>query len=158
LRLEQNVVRPTDQNQMFDIVAPDEHELALPVEAECVDQPEPGLAGPSARNAQPMSERQPVKNRQNDKGGDPAGQKEADLQDPIVRERKVTQPLHAQSKISAPGRDKPLFKFARQRRFRLRRRRKIACAPVSQTGAPPACAPNPIGARSCHIHNKTRSR
>ncbi len=53
---------------MFDVVAPDEHELALPVEAECVDQPEPRLTGPSARNAQPMSERQPVKDRQNDKG------------------------------------------------------------------------------------------
>jgi hypothetical protein len=88
---------------MFHVVAPDEHQLALPVEAECVDQPEPRLAGPSAGNAQPLSKRQPVKNRQNDKGGDRASQKEADLQDPIVRERKVTQPLHAQSKTSAPG-------------------------------------------------------
>ena len=103
LRLEQNVVRPADHDQVFDIVPPDEHELALPVEAECVDQPEPRLSGPSARNAQPMSERQPVKNRQNDKDGDPASQKESDLQDPIVRERKVTQPLHAQSKTSAPS-------------------------------------------------------
>jgi hypothetical protein len=71
LRLEQNVVRPADHDQVFDIVAPDEHELALPVKAECVHQPQPRLAGPSARNAQPMSERQPVKNRQNNKGGDP---------------------------------------------------------------------------------------
>jgi hypothetical protein len=132
LRLEQNVVGPADHDEMFHIVAPDEHKLALPVEAECVDQPEPGLAGPSARNTQPLSERQPVKNRQNDKGGDRASQKEADLQDPIVRERKVTQPLHAQSKSSAPGRDKPLFKFARQRRFRVRPRRNLARAPVSQ--------------------------
>jgi hypothetical protein len=73
LRLEQNVVGPADHDQMFDIVAPDEHELALPVEAECVDQTEPRLAGPSARNAQPMSERQPVENRQDNQGGDAAG-------------------------------------------------------------------------------------
>jgi hypothetical protein len=105
LRLEQNVVRPADHNEMFHVVAPDEHQLALPVEAECVDQPESGLAGPSARNTQPLSERQPIENGQNDKGGDRASQKEADLQDPVVRERKVTQPLHAQSKTPAPGRD-----------------------------------------------------
>jgi hypothetical protein len=37
LRLDQNVVRPADHDQMFDIVAPDEHQLPLPVEAERVD-------------------------------------------------------------------------------------------------------------------------
>ena len=120
---------------MFDVVAPDEHQLALPVEAECIDQPEPRLAGPSAGNAQPMSERQPVQNRQNDENGDPAGQKEADLQDPIVRERKVTQPLHAQSKTSAPECDEAHFKFARQRRFGPRQRRKIARAGKPNRGA-----------------------
>ena len=101
LRLDQNVVRPTDHHQMFDIVAPDEHQLALPVEAECVDQPEPRLAGPSARNAQPIRKRQPVENRQKDEGGDATNGQESDLKDTIVRERKVIQPLHAQSKISA---------------------------------------------------------
>jgi len=73
LRLQQNVVRPADHDQVFDIVAPDEHQLALPVEAESVNQPEPRLAGPSARNAQPMGEREPIENRQNDEGGDAAG-------------------------------------------------------------------------------------
>ena len=125
LRLDQNVVRPPDHNQVFDVVAPDEHQLALPVEAEGVDQPEPRLAGPSAGNTQTMSESQPVQNRQNDEDGDPAGQKEADLQDPIVRERKITQPLHAQSKTSAPECDEAHFKFARQRRFGPRQRRKV---------------------------------
>jgi hypothetical protein len=57
---------------MFHVVAADQHKLALPVEAEGVNQPEPGLAGPSAGNTQPLSERQPVKNRQHDKGGDRA--------------------------------------------------------------------------------------
>ena len=97
---------------MFDIVAPDQHQLPLPVEAEGVDQPEPRLAGPSARNAQPMSERQPVENREHDEGGDAASRKESDLEDPIVRERKLIQPLHAQSNTSAAERDKPLFKSA----------------------------------------------
>ena len=89
---------------MFDIVAPDEHQLPLPVEAECVDQPEPWLAGPTARNAQPMSERQSVKKRQKDEGGDAANREESDLKDTIVRERKIIQPLHAQSQVSALGR------------------------------------------------------
>jgi hypothetical protein len=38
LRLKQNVVRPADHHQMFDIVAPDQHQLPLPVEAEGVHQ------------------------------------------------------------------------------------------------------------------------
>ena len=157
LRLDQNVVRPSDHDQVFDVVAPDEHQLALPIEAERIDQPEPRLAGPSARNAQPTSERQPVQNRQNDENGDPAGQKEADLQDPIVRERKVTQPLHAQSKTSAPSAMKrPLSSPANHGLARARDARSLA--PASQTGARPAPDPHPIGAPSCHTHNKTRSR
>jgi len=113
LRLDQNVVRPADHDQVFDIVAPDEHQLPLPVEAECVDQPEPRLAGPTARNAQPLSERQSVKNRQKDEGGDAANREESDLKDTIVRERKIIQPLHAQSKVSALGRaTKNSSKFA----------------------------------------------
>jgi hypothetical protein len=35
---------------MFDIVAPDQHQLPLPVQAECVDQAEPWLAGSSPWN------------------------------------------------------------------------------------------------------------
>ena len=160
LRLQQNVVRPADHDQVFDIVAPDEHQLALPVEAESVDQPEPRLAGPSARNAQPMGERQPIENRQNDEGGDAAGRKESDLKDPIVRERKLIQPLHAQSKTSAPR--------ARQAVLQIRLPNDgLACARESRIArslfepawrAARERAPNPIGARSCHIHNKMRSR
>ena len=129
LRLDQNVVRPADHDQMFDIVATDKHELPLPVQAECIDQPEPRLAGPSARNTQPMSEGQPVNNREHDKGGDAASGKESDLEDPIVRERKLIQPLHAQSKTSAAERaTKPLFKFAS-------RTMVSACAREARSGA-----------------------
>jgi len=80
---------------MFDIVAPYKDQLPLTVEAERVDQAEPRLAGAPARHAQPIRESHPIENRQHDQDGDAAGQKESDLKDPIVRERKVTQPLHA---------------------------------------------------------------
>jgi hypothetical protein len=51
-----------------------------------------------------LSEREPVKNRQKDEGGDAANREESDLKDTIVRERKIIQPLHAQSKVAALGR------------------------------------------------------
>jgi hypothetical protein len=110
---------------MFDIVASDKHQLPLPVEAEGVDQAKPRLAGPSARNTQPMSEGQPVEDREHDKGGNAAGRKESDLKDPIVRERKLIQPLHAQSKTSAAKRlNEPIFNSPAERWFSLRPRSK----------------------------------
>jgi hypothetical protein len=51
-----------------------------------------------------MREGQPIDNRENDKGGDAASRKKSDLEDPIVRERKLIQPLHAISKTSAAER------------------------------------------------------
>jgi len=89
---------------MFDIVATDQHKLPLPIQAERIDQPEPRLPGPTTRNTQPMSEGQPVNNREGDEGADAASRKESDLKDPIVRERKLIQPLHAQSNTSAAER------------------------------------------------------
>jgi hypothetical protein len=136
---------------MFDIVAPDKHQLPLPVEAECVDQPQPRLAGPSARNAQPMSEGQPIKNREHDEGGDAASRKESDLQDPTVRERKLIQPLHAQSKTSAAERaTNRASNSPADRWFSLRPRSKIGRGPVTRL-ARRLRAPNPIDARPCHI-------
>jgi hypothetical protein len=75
---------------MFDIVAPNEHELPLAVEAERVDEAEPRLAGPSARNAQPMRKYQSVDDRHDHQGGDSASGQETDLNDGIVGERKLT--------------------------------------------------------------------
>jgi hypothetical protein len=72
LRLNQNVVRAADHDKMFNIVAPDKHQLPLTVEAECIDQPEPRLAGPSTRNAQAMCKRQPINKRKHDERGDAA--------------------------------------------------------------------------------------
>jgi hypothetical protein len=60
---------------MFDVVAADQHELPLPVEAECIDQPEPRLSGSPTRNTQPMCEGQPVNNREDDEGGDATSRK-----------------------------------------------------------------------------------
>ena len=73
---------------MLDIVAPDEHELTLPVEREGVDQPEPRLARlASAGKAQPMTEQRPIcddhgSDRDNDDSHD-----HGDLQHAIVAER-----------------------------------------------------------------------
>jgi hypothetical protein len=86
---------------MLDVVAPDEDQLPLAVEAERVDEAKPRLTGPSARNAQPMGEHQSVKDRQEDERGDAARRQEPHLDDPIIRERKLIQPLHAQSKTPA---------------------------------------------------------
>jgi hypothetical protein len=96
---------------MFDIVAPDEHELALAIEAECIDEAKPRLSRPSARYAQAMGEHEPIKNRKDDKRGDAARQQESDLNDPIICERKLIQPLHAQSKTPAPSGRQLLFGF-----------------------------------------------
>ena len=86
---------------MLDIVAPNENQLPLAVEAERVDEPEPRLARPSARNAQPMGEHESVEDRQDDQRGDAARRQKSDLDDPVIRERKLIQPLHAQSKTPA---------------------------------------------------------
>jgi hypothetical protein len=101
LRFDQNVVRPSDHDQMLDIVAPDEDQLALAIETERVHEAKPRLACPPARNAQPMGENQSIKDRKDDECGDTARRQESRLNDPIIRERKLIQPLHAQSKTPA---------------------------------------------------------
>jgi hypothetical protein len=159
LRLNQNVVRSADHDQMFDIVATDQHQLPLPIEAECVDQPEPRLAGASARDAQPMSERQPVQNREHDEGGDAASRKKSDLKDPIVRERKLIQPLHAQSKTSAAERaTNRSSNSPAERRFSPLPTSTIARGRMTRRGARPARAR--IRSTRAHVtfHNKMRPR
>ena len=116
---EQDVVRAADHDQMLDIVAADENELPLTVEAEGVDQPEPRLARPSSRDAQPMGEHKPVDDRQRHQDGDPASRQKSDLNDAVVAERKVIQPLHAESHARAADRasqNSPLPRAAGPRR------------------------------------------
>jgi hypothetical protein len=144
---------------MFNIVASDEHQLPLPVEAEGVDQAEPRLAGPSARDAQPMSESQPVEDREHDKGGNTTSRKESDLKDPIVRERKLIQPLHAQSKTSAAKRmTSRSSNSPAERWFSLRPRSKTGRRLSDPGLARRLRAPNLIDARDVTFHNKMRSR
>jgi hypothetical protein len=97
-----------------------------------------------------MSESQPVEDREHDKGGDAASRKEADLKDPIVRERKIIQPLHAQSKTSVAKRNEPLFNSPAERRFSLRPRSKTGRGPVISAWRAALSAANLIDAR-CHI-------
>jgi hypothetical protein len=101
LRFEQDVVRAADHHQMLDVVAADKNKLPLSVEAEGVHQPKPGLARPSAWDPQPVGEHEPVDNRQRHQGGDPASRQKSDLNDSIVAERKVIQPLHSDSHACA---------------------------------------------------------
>jgi hypothetical protein len=75
---------------MLDIVAPNQHQLALAVEAKRVDEAEPRLTGPGARDTQPMGERQSVDDRQDHQSGYAASRQESGLKDPIVGERKIT--------------------------------------------------------------------
>jgi hypothetical protein len=46
VRLHDNIVRAPDQEQVLDVVAPQEDQLSLPVEIVDVHNPEPGLARP----------------------------------------------------------------------------------------------------------------
>ncbi len=142
---------------MLDIVAPDEDELSLTVKTEGVNEAKARLAGSSTRNTEPVGEHQPVKDRQDDERGDAARRQESHLNDPVIRERKLIQPLHAQSKTPPAERAIPLT---------------AALARATQTSAIVAApgpvqtrrrrsriprAPNP-SRRLCDIHNKMRSR
>ena len=51
LGFDQNVVRAADHDEVFDVVTPDQDELALSVEAESVDEAQPWLARAAPRNA-----------------------------------------------------------------------------------------------------------
>ena len=90
LRFDQNVIRAADHHQMLDVVAPDQHKLSLPVEAERVHETQSRLSRPSPRDAQPMGEHESVQNRQNHQPGEAAGHQESDLNHGVVRERKTT--------------------------------------------------------------------
>jgi hypothetical protein len=48
LRLDDDVIRAADHHQMLDIVAPHQDELALPIQAERIDQAKARLAGAAA--------------------------------------------------------------------------------------------------------------
>ena len=100
---------------MLDVVAPHKHELPLTVQTERVDQPEPRLARSASRHIQPVGENEPVKERQPHQDGDPAGRQNSDLDDPVVAERKVTQPLHAESSRSRRRPRKPKLTLWRVR-------------------------------------------
>jgi hypothetical protein len=75
---------------MFDIVAPNKHQLSLPVETEGIHQAQSRLSRPHARHAQPMREHKAVNDSQHHQRGNPAGRQQSDLNDTIVAERKIT--------------------------------------------------------------------
>lgn len=108
LRFDQDVIGAADHHQMLDIVPPNEHQLALPVQAEGVHQPEPGLARTAARNPEAMGEHEPVNDRQHNQRRNSAGDQHRDLEGLVVAEgEEVTEPLHAKSNACAAGRRWP---------------------------------------------------
>ena len=90
LGFDQNVVGPADHDQMLDVVAPDQHKLSLPVEAERVDETQARLSRTPSRHAQPVSEHEPVEDRQDHQGGDSAGREKSDLDDAVVGKGEIT--------------------------------------------------------------------
>jgi hypothetical protein len=67
---DQNIVRPADHDQMFDIVSPYEHELALPVEIEDIDNGKPRLVPAAAVHGDPPVEQNPPSHDDEDADGD----------------------------------------------------------------------------------------
>jgi hypothetical protein len=85
---------------VLDIVAAHQHQLALPVKAERVDEPEARLPGASRWDAEPMGEHQPINHRERHQGCDCASGEQPDLNHAIFPGRKIIQPLHALPNLS----------------------------------------------------------
>jgi hypothetical protein len=70
LGLHENVARAADHDEVLDVIAPHQHQLALAVERKCLDQAEARLSRSAARgDAQAMPEDEPVEEKQNQQCG-----------------------------------------------------------------------------------------
>lgn len=85
---------------MLDVVAPDEHELPLPVEVESVHHAQPRLAGPAARHMQAAAEDKAEQCDADCEDNRDGGEHEPDGQQLVVRE-KITKKLHQASNSTA---------------------------------------------------------
>jgi hypothetical protein len=62
--LNDQIVRPAQHDQMFDIIAANDHQLPLAIELKGVDQTEPGLAAPYlSGHPQPPRKDEPINER-----------------------------------------------------------------------------------------------
>ncbi|WP_237481780.1 hypothetical protein [Lichenibacterium dinghuense] len=85
---------------MLDVVAPHQHELALPVEVVGVHDAEPGLAGPPvAGGTEPPAEQQAIEHEDDDEQDEDGGHHGGRRQQPVVLE-KAGQRLHASVRLS----------------------------------------------------------
>jgi hypothetical protein len=84
LRFDEHVVGPANHHEMFDIVAADEHQLTLSIEAEGVDESKPRLARSATRNSQSVREHKAINERQRHKNRDPASHQNRDLEHAFV--------------------------------------------------------------------------
>ena len=154
LRLDEHVVRPADHDEMLYVISPDEDELPLAVETERVDEAQPRLPGPAARDPQPVREHQTINDRQCHQNGDPASYQNADLGNRVAAKRKVIQPLHAISNTHAADRadDNLALRHGRRAQHVVNTSRRIP--QLRRIGAMPIAAQN----KPSRLHNKTQSR
>jgi hypothetical protein len=146
---------------MLDIVAADQNELPLAVEAERVDEAEPRLASSPAGNPQPMGKHDTIDNGQCDQDSDPAGRQNGDLDDAAIGERKIIQPLHALSNASAADRAGHITTRRRGNgRISSSRPRVFGQPWTRQISRLLRVGASPIAARDKprRLHNKTQSR
>jgi hypothetical protein len=91
LRLDHDIVRAANHQEMFDIVAPDDHELTLTVQRKGVDQSKPRLARPTpSGKSQSMTEQGAVGDYERDDGDNGDRGERCDLQRAIVAKRKIS--------------------------------------------------------------------
>jgi hypothetical protein len=131
---------------MLHVISPDEDELPLAVETERVDEAQPRLPGPAARDPQPVREHQTINDRQRHQNGDPASYQNADLGNRVAAKRKVIQPLHAISNTHTADRadDNLALRHGRRAQHVVNTLRRV------QSNMDPANPPAPSDRRHAH--------
>ena len=94
LGFDHKIVRTADHDEMLDIIAPDDHQLAVAVEVEGVDDAEPRQPRPAvARRFQPSSESEAI-NEKDKRRCEQEGERPDDERQTLVFKNSVDQGLH----------------------------------------------------------------
>ena len=92
---DQHIVRPADHDQMFDIVAPYQHELALPIEIEHIDDGEPRLAPATVLDVETLAVQDPAHHGNDDDHDDDEYGELQQNGDELIVAKKTTDIRHA---------------------------------------------------------------
>lgn len=95
--LNEQIVRPADHQQVFDVVATDDDELAVPVEIVGVDDAEPRLTGPR-RAAQSDAEQRARKKHEQEDDNQNRGEAEEPGQNRVVAGQ-IAEELHISTRF-----------------------------------------------------------